>query len=181
MKIVTNDPTIEGALDPWRAQIGILYEAYRGHVYRMYNYCLQFRRFSEEERGKLAIAACFHDIGIWTADTLDYIPPSIVQAEKYLMQCGLDDWCDEVGLMIALHHKPFPYREERFPLVEVFRKGDLVDVSLGLVRFGIRREYVRRIKSEIPSAGFHRFLLRAWFGWVFKHPLNPFPFVRSDV
>ncbi len=178
MQVETSNTVIEEILGLWRARIGSQYEAYRGHVYRVYNYCLQFRLFSEEEREKLAIAACFHDIGIWSDDTLDYIPPSVAEAKKYLASSGLEEWSEEIAMMVELHHKPSPCHDERFPLVEVFRKGDLVDFSFGLFRFGISREYVRHANAQLPNAGFHRFLLRVGFDWMCKHPFNPFPFIR---
>lgn len=37
---------------------------------------------------KYAIAAVFHDIGIWTNHTLDYLDPSAGQAKAYLTETG---------------------------------------------------------------------------------------------
>ena len=51
------------------------------------------------------------------------------------METGREGWSEQIALMIEWHHKVRPYRNERFPLVEVFRKGDLVDFSLGVFKF----------------------------------------------
>lgn len=178
MPLETHHATIEAILDAWRARLGRQYEAYRGHVYRVYNYCLQLRPCTDDEKAKLAIASCFHDIGIWSDATLDYLAPSVAHANTHLALAGREEWREEVALMIELHHQPSPYRDERHPLVEVFRKADLIDLSLGLFRFGLSREQVRQVKTQLPNAGFHRFLLGHWLGWLLRHPFNPLPFVR---
>ena len=36
----------------------------------------------------MAIAAAFHDIGIWTAGTFDYLEPSVRVAAAYLTGTG---------------------------------------------------------------------------------------------
>ena len=82
MHIQTQHPLMDAVLSDWRDQIGDDYAGYRGHVYRMFNYCLAIHPASEEEKTKLAIAACFHDIGLWSDATADYIPPSIEQARS---------------------------------------------------------------------------------------------------
>ncbi len=176
--IITEEPLIEAILAPWRHAIGAQFDGYRGHVYRMYNCCLALRACTDEERRKLAIAACFHDIGLWSDHTTDYLPPSIAQARRYLSDAGLEQWSEEIALMIEMHHKARPYRDAGHPLVELFRKGDLVDFSLGLVRFGLSRAFIRTLKETIPNAGFHRFLIAGAKDWFAKHPLTPPPFMN---
>jgi hypothetical protein len=80
--------------------------------------------------------------------------------------------------MIEMHHKVRPYRNPAYPLVEIFRKGDLVDFSLGLFKFGLPSSLIARLKSEFPNAGFHKFLLSGAKDWFSKHPLSPPPFMR---
>ena len=75
MNIETSHDLIEEILTTWAGRIGDDYPGYKGHVYRLFNFCLALRPCTEEERTKLAIAACFHDIGLWSDQTLDYIPP----------------------------------------------------------------------------------------------------------
>ena len=178
MDIETSHPLIEEILSVWKDRIGDDYLGYRGHVYRMFNFCLALRPSTEEEKTKLAIAACFHDIGLWSDDTVDYIPPSVAQVRKYLSEAGLEAWSEELGLMVEMHHKVRAYRDERYPLVELFRKGDLVDFSLGVFTFGLPRSYVKSVKETIPNNGFHKFLMRGARDWFSKHPLSPPPFMK---
>jgi hypothetical protein len=176
--MMTSDPLVEEILEDWKGRIGEQYQGYRGHVYRVLNFCLALRPCTEEERRKLAIASCFHDIGIWSDHTPDYIAPSIVQAQRYLAEAGLDPWSEEIALMVEWHHKVRPYRDGRWPLVELFRKGDLVDFSLGLFACGLPRSFVAEVKAAIPNRGFHRFLGKGALDWFSKHPLSPPPFMR---
>ena len=178
MAIQTQHPLIESILSDWREGIGNDFAGYRGHVYRMYNYCLALHPASDEEKTKLAIAACFHDIGLWSDHTVDYLAPSVVQAEKYLTETGREAWSEEISLMIEWHHKVRPYRDQQFPLVEVFRRGDLVDFSLGFFKCGLPKSLVKEVKAAIPNAGFHRFLMKGAKDWFTKQPLSPPPIIR---
>jgi hypothetical protein len=80
--------------------------------------------------------------------------------------------------MIELHHKVRPYRGDRFPFVEVFRKGDLVDFSLGFFKCGVPKSFVKEVKAGIPNTGFHRFLMKGARDWFCKHPLSPPPVIK---
>ncbi len=178
MNIVTTDDLIEKILSEWKDRIGEDFLGYKGHVYRMFNFCLALHPCNEEEKTKLAIAACFHDIGLWSDHTVDYIPPSIVQAKNYLSNNELQSWSEEIGLMIDLHHKIRAVKDSRYPLVELFRKGDLVDFSLGAFTFGIPRSYIKKVKETIPNNGFHKFLIKGAKEWFLKHPFSPPPFMK---
>lgn len=178
VSIETYHPLIEEILSDWKDRIGDDYTGYRGHVYRMFNFCLALRQCSGEEKTKLAIAACFHDIGLWSDQTVDYIPPSVVQAKRYLSETGREPWSEEIRLMIELHHKIRPYRGDKYPLVEVFRKGDLVDFSLGFFKCGLPKSFVKEVEARIPNAGFHRFLMKGARDWFSRHPLSPPPFMK---
>lgn len=178
MDIVTDDPLIEDILGAWQDRIGADFAGYRSHVYRMFNFCLALQPCSGEERTKFAIAACFHDIGLWSDHTVDYIPPSVAQVRRYLADNGLHDWSEEIALMVEWHHKLRPWRDDRYPLVERFRKADLVDFSLGFFRCGLPRACIREVKAALPNAGFHSFLLRGAKDWFSRHPLSAPPFLR---
>jgi hypothetical protein len=62
--------------------------------------------------------------------------------------------------------------------VEAFRKGDLVDFSLGLIRFGLPHAFVSEVKAAFPNAGFHKHLIKVAGRWTVHHPLNPIPVLR---
>lgn len=178
MPIETTHELIEIILAKWEGAIGEDYLGYKGHVYRMFNFCLALHPCTEEDNTKLAIAACFHDMGLWPDRTLDYLPASISHAAQYLSDSGREEWSEEMALMIGMHHKVRAYPDRRYPLVEVFRKGDLVDVSLGLLSCGIPRSYITDVKNHFPNHGFHTFLLKTGRAWVSRHPFNPAPFMR---
>jgi hypothetical protein len=171
-------PLLEDILSQWETKIGADYTAYRNHVYRMVHFCFALRDCTDEERQKVIIAGCFHDIGIWSDGTVDYLPPSVVRAREYLQKNGLEQWSPEVELMIDMHHKLRKYQDSRYPLVEAFRKADLVDVSLGVVTFGVPRAYIRSVKEQFPNAGFHKRLTRLAAEWFSSHPLSPPPFFK---
>ena len=179
MPVEISNPLIEEALSPWRDTIGSVYEGYRGHVYRVFNFCLALHPATDEDRAKLAIAVVFHDIGLWSDRTLDYLSPSVMQAQLYLERVGRGAWAEEIGLMIDRHHQITPYNSEaRYPLVEVFRKADLADFSLGVLTGTISASNVKAIKREFPNAGFHLFLVITGVRWFLKHPLRPLPFLK---
>ena len=179
MEIKDAIPLLDEILVEWKDVIGEDYQGYRNHCTRMLQCCFALiPDCSDEERTKLTIAAAFHDIGIWIEDTVDYIEPSLPPAKAYLEENGRSEWYEEVQLMITEHHKLTEFDDERYGLVEVFRKGDLVDFSLGKIRFGLPKESVKELKKALPNAGFHKMLMMRAFKWFLKHPLNPAPMMK---
>lgn len=169
---------LEQLLLQQKSVIGSDFEGYRNHCHRMVSFCLALRPCSDEEQERIAIAACFHDIGLWTAKTLDYIAPSVLPAMAYLQSRDAEHCAEEVALMISEHHKLRAYTDPRYPLVEVFRQADLVDFSLGLFTFGLPRACIRQVKQLYPNEGFHRMLIRMALAWFVRHPLNPAPMMK---
>jgi hypothetical protein len=149
---------------------------YRNHVYRMVNFSFAQGEFDAEQREKIVIAGCFHDLGIWSSDTFDYLPPSIALASDYLAKSGKESWQPEISTMIDLHHRVRKVKDDA--LVEVFRRGDLVDFSLGLFKCGLSRGYIRDVKRQFPNEGFHKQLVRRACSWTLRHPLNPVPVLK---
>ena len=76
--------------------------------------------------------------------TLDYLVPSIEAQDAWLQDTGRENWSDELALIAAEHHRLSRYGPTRphAPLVKAFRRADLVDVSQGMIRFGIPNSYV---------------------------------------
>ena len=178
MIIVAKIPLLEELLEERKHVIGSEYEGYKKHLYRMVHFCLALRECTEDEREKIIIAGAFHDIGIWIKDTVDYIPPSIPPAMEYLYRSNLEAWSAEIEPMITEYHKVREYRDKSYPLVELFRKGDLVDFSLGLFKFGILKSYIQDVKRRLPNADFHNNLGKRVARWFIKHPLNPIPMMK---
>src|SRR5215203_1987993 len=167
MKVETKIPLIDELLS------GGELTGYRNHVYRMVNFCFAQGEFADDQKEKIIIAGCFHDLGIWAADTFDYLPPSIALANEYLDKSVRQEWKAEISSMIDLHH-----RIRKCPdgsLTDIFRKGDLVDFSLGLFKCGISPTYIGQVKHQFPNAGFHKQLVTTACRWTLRHPLNPIP------
>jgi len=182
-EIETSNVFLEQLFAPWREIIGNDYPGYRNHVYRMVQCCWAIsmtrgQALSKEDKQKTMIAAVFHDIGIWTDHTVDYIGPSIPPAVAYLQASGLDAWEEEISLMISEHHKLRRYTGEHAHLVELFRQADLVDFSLGMVKNGLPKHYIAALKQALPNAGFHKGLLIKGSKWFVRHPFNPAPMMK---
>ncbi len=175
--VATSQPEIEQVLDSWQTSLARDYAAYRGHVYRVFNFCQALNR-DPADTAKIAIAAVFHDLGVWSSGTLDYLEPSVTLAKDYLAAVRKHDWEREVAEMIRFHHKLRPYREPSSRLVELFRRADLIDVTQARVRFGLPSEFVREVGRAFPTAGFHRRLVLLILRWSIRHPLNPLPMLR---
>ena len=178
MKIEQNISLLEDIFSEWKDIIGDEYQGYRNHVYRMIHFCLALHEYNEDDRKRIIIAGAFHDIGIWIDDTVDYIPPSLPPAMEYLKSNNLEEWSTEIGLMITEHHKIREYRDNNHPLVEVFRKGDLVDFSFGLFKFGLSKDIIDEVKNQFPNDNFHKNLGKRAAKWFLKHPLNPAPMMK---
>jgi hypothetical protein len=127
---------------------------------------------------KIAVAAVFHDLGIWTNKTFDYLAPSVALAREHLATRGMADWIPEIEAMIVEHHKVTPSRANPQSLVESFRRADWIDVSRGLRRFGLPRTFIADVAATWPSAGFHRRLVTLTIDRFWKHPLSPLPMVK---
>jgi hypothetical protein len=174
--LLTRIPAIDDVLNDHATALRDDYFAYRNHVYRIVNLCVAIVGRSELE--KIAVAAVFHDLGIWTNHTFDYIRPSIALAHEYLVARAREGWTDEIEAMIADHHKITSSTGDPDSLVEAFRRADWIDVTRGLRRFGIPRPFVGRLFATWPSAGFHWRLVTLALGRFKSHPLTPLPVVR---
>lgn len=151
---------------------------YRNHVYRVLNYFAVLRGSHLPVPLSVQVAAAFHDLGIWTNDTLDYLIPSMVQAVAHLRAHGLDDLAPEVEALIWEHHKLSAYHGSHEDTVEIYRKADQIDVSRGLIRHGLPRELVRRLHATFPTLGFHRMLARLAVRQFVRSPLRPLPMIH---
>jgi hypothetical protein len=176
--LLTNLPTVEKVLDDHAQVLGPDRIAYRNHVYRVVNLCLAIAGDRLVELEKLAVAAVFHDLGIWTNHTFDYIAPSVARAREHLTARGMTDWIPEIEAMIVDHHKVTTSRANPQLLIESFRRADWIDVSRGLRRFGLPRTLIAAVATTWPDAGFHRRLVELTIDRWRKHPLNPLPMVK---
>jgi hypothetical protein len=173
---LSSDPLIDEILSRYRSDLGIHYDLYRNHVYRVYYLTLLFDVDDSFDRRALAIAAAFHDIGIWTAGTFDYLGPSIDLADRFATETDSEGSRSLISTIIGNHHKLTSYMAER--TVESFRRADLIDLSMALVTFGLDRKLITEVGQQFPSLGFRRFILRQALKRFLRHPLSPLPMMR---
>lgn len=175
----TEIATLDELLHAHAATLGGDFTAYRNHTYRVVNLCAVLSTTGEPEQlQKMAIAAAFHDMGIWTDGTFDYLQPSVRVAIAHLDRAGRAEWTPEITAMILEHHKISAWRGDPHWLVEPFRRADWVDVTRGLRAFGLSRSLLREIFSTWPSAGFHKRLIQLELKRLRTHPWSPLPMVR---
>ena len=103
---------------------------------------------------KLATAAAFHDLAVF--DTLDYLVPSIQAQDRWLQRTGRQAWSEELAVVIAEHHRLTRYGADRphAALAEAMRRADLIDVSQGVIRFGLPKTYVREVRRCFDASEF---------------------------
>ena len=177
--LLTESATLDGVLNAHAAALGNDFTGFKNHAYRVMNLCLALSPTGDEEnRQKIAIAAAFHDLGIWTAGTFDYIEPSMKLAKVHLAESGRAPWAPEIETTIREHHKLLRYRPHPEWMAEPFRKADLVDLSRGVVKFGLPRGFIKDLFAQWPSAGFHTRLVQLSLTRLRTHPLSPLPMVR---
>ena len=176
--MVERHPHIEDILKRHRSDLNLDYDKYRHHVYRVFNFSLLL--CEDENRDKdidaLAVAAAFHDIGIWTVGTMDYIGPSVALAKEYIKEKQLKVPAKKVEQIIANHHKVTSYKDDA--IVEAFRKADLIDLSLGIISHGISGKEISEIYDLFPGEWFHTFILGEIVKSAFRNPLNPLPILK---
>lgn len=169
---------IEHTIKQYRNELGKDFLKYKNHVYRVYSLCLEFDD-SASNNEKYAIASIFHDLGIWTAQSFDYLEPSIALVTKYLKTSGRVGLTKEITLMIDMHHKRSRYKGEYEKTVEIFRRADWIDVTRGLKTFGLSKSKYTIIQNRYPNLGFHRFLVKQTVKNFIKSPTNPLPMFKK--
>ncbi|OBI79387.1 HD family phosphohydrolase [Mycobacterium sp. E740] len=129
------------------------WDAYKAHVYRVVNFARALSPAVPERDDKLAISVAFHDLAAF--DTLDYLVPSIEAQDEWLKAAGRQAWSEELAVIIAQHHRLLRYGPGA-PLVEAVRRADLIDVSQGLIRFGLPSDYVKEVRATFDAGAFFR-------------------------
>jgi predicted metal-dependent HD superfamily phosphohydrolase len=175
--VLTGFPAADVILERYAGALGPDFAGYAGHVARVLAFYAGLAPGHEAPEA-VQIAGAFHDLGIWTARSWDYLAPSVRLARDHLTAAGREDLADEVVRIILEHHKLLPYRGELRETVETFRRADLADLSLGALRSGLSSAYVREVRAAHPNAGFHRRLTELGVRWAVDHPLRPLPMVH---
>lgn len=177
MTLVDRIPLLDELLEAHAAVLGEDRLAYRNHNYRVANFCIELIDPTPEQIEKIGIACAFHDLGVWTHRTLDYLEPSRVQAHDYLERTGRTAWAPEIEAMVVDHHKLRRAGADS-SLVEAFRKADWIDVSMGMLAFGLPGDFIREVRAAFPNAGFHKRLVQLTGARIRTNPLSPMPMMR---
>lgn len=172
MKVVTSHPIIDAVLEQHRDALGSHLPIYRNHVYRSLNYHQLLLGGPVPDTAALAWAV--HDLGVWTANTLDYLMPSADLAAAHAAEFGITS-IDEARTMVIEHHK---LRRTGSRMIDAFRAADLADASRGLLAGRIQRSNVRAVVDALPYLGFHTFLAVGLARHAIRHPTRPMPMLR---
>lgn len=174
---------ISTRLAPYADELGDDRVPYTNHVIRVLQFCdALFDRAGgtgepPSRRTEFVVCGVFHDLGIWTDRTFDYLVPSIDLAAEYLEHEGRSDLIPLVTEMIDLHHKQRAAGDSNDP-IEIFRRADAIDVSLGARRFGLPFSAVRAVHRAYPSRGFHLTLVKLTAKRTIEHPSSPLPMFK---
>jgi hypothetical protein len=175
-EIITENLTIDSILSKHKNELGNDFEKYKNHVYRVYNLCL-YLGLENDRFNILEIVVAFHDIGIWTHNTFDYLPPSEDLANNFCHNANLNPQeCEIVNHIITNHHKLRSIKDQA--ISEIFRKADLVDLTLGIFTFGIQRTYLKKLNAAFPNKGFHFLLIKLSIKRFITNPLSPLPMYK---
>lgn len=174
--LICHNEIADRILDAHRSALGSGYEQYRNHIYRVLNFALPLV-VEQQEKETLTIAAAFHDLGIWTHRTFDYLEPSVNLVKQYSAEYHLSrEENTAIESIIRNHHKITRFRG--LALTEIFRQADLVDLSLGVIRCGRSRESIRHVRKAFPNKGFHLNLTKLFLKNLVRKPWKPLPMYR---
>ncbi len=171
-------PLVDEILQSHSQALGPDLRAYSNHVTRVLHFAFAIAPQLESATQPILIAGAFHDLGIWTARTFDYLNPSSQLAHDYLKAQGIESLWPEVDLIIQQHHKLRSYSGPFEASVETFRRADLVDLSLGLIGAGLKTEFIQDVRARFPNAHFHKRLVTFTGQQFLRTPLNPLPMMR---
>ncbi|MCV9386813.1 HD domain-containing protein [Reichenbachiella ulvae] len=172
---------IERVLLYYTQALGKDYNAYRNHVYRVYHLTLLLcsKELNKAQEEALAIAAVFHDIGIWTHHSMDYLGPSAESATRHLNESGKGHLADLCNQIISNHHKLSRYQGEHAELIEAFRQADLMDLAFGKLRQGLPSSRYAHLRESFPFLGFQKLIIKKVISHAWRHPSHPFPMLKA--
>jgi hypothetical protein len=158
----------------------------------MERHCLRCRQIAARVAGSrgwvidgevLTVAAILHDIGLYPGVATDaaYTADGAALARAMLPEFGWS--ADRIQLCadaIDRHHD-LRRQRARGAEVEALRLADLIDLSGGMIRFGLGRDGLRRLFAEVPRRGLYGELAREVGRAVRERPLTlPRIFLRSE-
>lgn len=175
LKMILTSPIMDNILESYKGYLGADYQKYRGHCYRLINYMIALG-LGEEDLEVCQYAIPFHDLGIWTAQTMDYLAPSCEEAIKYIKKNNENIDSKQVSNIINNHHKITKIKGDSG--AELLRKADLIDLTTSFVSFGIDKKTKKIIKQRFPYHGFQFFIYKKVMKHAIRNILNPFPMLK---
>lgn len=173
---LASSPAERAALDGLRTAA-----AHTGTELVMERHCVRAFLIAEEmgrraqldlDRELLLCAAFLHDAGIYpAASTGDaYVRDSGRLVTQTLGPLGWPpERIERCAAACELHHD-LRRQWDRGPEVELLRRADLVEVSGGLVHFGVPRAWLRRLSEEFPRKGFYAGIGKLLVGVLRERP-----------
>jgi hypothetical protein len=150
-------PAARAALEALRAAAGFDSPLER-HCLRQFAIAERLADDREFDRELLLCACWLHDLGLFTVSRDPYVTEGARLAARVLKPF---DWPPErlQRCMDACEQHHAPRSRMAMGLeVELVRQSDLVDVSAGLVSFGLDRRWLRELFREVPREGLWRLI-----------------------
>jgi HD superfamily phosphodiesterase len=163
-ELITTDAERE-ALARLRAATGVVNGPMERH-------CLRCRRIAAEIAGRrgwvidgevLTIAALLHDVGLYPSVSSGgvYTADGARLARELLAAHGWSaERIERCAAAIDRHHELRRQLAGAGAEAEALRLADLIDITGGLVAFGVARPWLRRLMREVPRRGLGRELAR---------------------
>jgi hypothetical protein len=165
INIVSSSPNLDRVLGKYQRFIGDDYTGYRNHVYRVLTYALHYLDGEKAQEGLvlkylpvIESALAYHDIALWTDQTLTYLEPSLDRAKWEFESTYAEDELRLLHNIIYWHHKITPFEGENAAIVNAVRKADWIDATEGIVNHGMPPAHIQTVTAAIPDAGFHDML-----------------------
>jgi hypothetical protein len=155
--VLSATPATQAALETLRAAAGSNGPLER-HCLRQFVIAERLAGEREFDRELLLCACWLHDLGLFAQSRDPYVSESARLAARVLEPFG---WSRErlKGCMDACEQHHAPRSRMAMGLeVELVRQSDLVDVSAGLVNFGLDRGWLRALFREVPRDGLWRLI-----------------------
>jgi HD domain len=167
-------PAERASLDALRAASGETDGAMERHCVRQFLIAERLAEDAEQsiDRELLLCAAFLHDTGLYpSVKSHDaYVTDGCHLAERTLEPFGWEPERLTRCLNAVEQHHALRDRSSLGTEVELMRRADLIDVSAGLITFGVDRWWLRGLVRDIPRSGFHRFLARETWRMARERP-----------
>ncbi len=115
-------------------------------------------REAKVDREVLLIAGLLHDVGLYDAASHGgvYVTEGAEFTAELLREHGWGDGRIKLCFDAIERHHELRSQWDRGPEVELIRRADLVDLSDGLIRFGLSRQWIHDLFKSVSRDGTYR-------------------------